>query len=150
MDCPICKPKKRVKIEDGQGSCSSCEFTVYEVHEYSVNRKLAAAYNAKGVEGKIETTGVNLYLWARENAAELYSEMVAAETAWHKMFIEGKKAVASNRFDEDHFVRFCQAMGSYGQLENKILIAYMKADIEVVATFIPEWDQEPAQAEIRV
>ena len=150
MKCIFCGPQ--VMIEKGQGSCPSCNSTVYKVHECSVNRKLAAAYDSKGVEAKIEETGVSLLAWAKEHAVELYSERSAAEMAFQKEFVEGNKAVALNGFSEDHFKRFCQDMGRYGQLENKIFGAYMKAKIEVVedVAYVPEWENKPVQGSLEM
>lgn len=150
MNCISCGPG--VTIEKGQGSCPICHKTVYSISYRKANLLLNKVGDSKGIEEKQEQTGKTIYAWAREHAAGLYAGMKELREAMDRLFVEGNKAISGNRFDQEHFDDFKQALQRYGNSENKIFLAYVKADIEVVedAAYVPEWEKEPVQAELRV
>lgn len=149
MNCIFCGPQ--VMIEEGQGHCPICQKTVYSISYRKAILLLNKAWGSKGIEEKQEQTKKTIYAWAREHAADLYVGMKALRAAMDKLFVEGNKAISGNRFNQEHFDDFKQALQRYGNSENKIFIAYMKTDIEVVeAAYVPEWEKEPVQAEMRV
>ena len=153
MDCSFCGPG--VKIKKGRGSCPICHETVYKIYDYAINGKLNKAMNSKGIVEKHNGTASKpMFAWAKGQVPELYADMKSLEEEAYKMFYEGEDALAGNRFDAAHFDGFCQALRLYGNGANKIFVAYLKADIELVEEdYVPEWERPatpPAQAEMAV
>ena len=92
MNCSFCGPQ--VKFKKGKGACPICHKDAYKVYDYAINSKLNNALVSKGVIKKMEDSGVSMYTWAKEHAADLYADMKEKQVVINKLFAEGRKAVA--------------------------------------------------------